>query len=195
MRKRCLPLQISFLMLILICSGLACGSVSDKPVVLSTPKEGNNNEILQPSVTPELGTSRFNPAPYGSEVLSDNLIISITELIRPADQLVLDGNIYNSTPEDGKEYSFIKLRIVCNRAPDQKCSFTSFDFKLVDTAGNVEENEMFTMGVENILEGGELFGGASEEGYLIFIVDKAELHPVLMYEPFIGESVYFYAYN
>ncbi|MHB8088223.1 MAG: hypothetical protein ACYDH2_08215, partial [Anaerolineaceae bacterium] len=124
--------QLFFIqLLILICTAIACSSASDSPVVISTLEDGSVTKTHEPSATPALGTSRLNPAAFGAEILTDHMIISILEVVRPADQLVRDGDMFNALPEEGEEYLFLKVHISCDRNPDQKCSFTIFDFKLV----------------------------------------------------------------
>lgn len=127
---------------------------------------------------------------FGSEISSDDMLFSLVELIRPADDLVKAGNMFNSTPEPDKEYIFIKVKISCQKSADAKCSVSPFSFKLINASGNIVDSEFMVSGVSGILESSELFGGASVEGYLPFVIEKSESNPTLMYEPFLSDAFY-----
>jgi len=205
MRKRKLLYPFLFLFGFVLVTSLACGSSPSSPVVNSPTNISENESTtsepeviatteIKPTNTVEqepIGTSRSNPAPVGSEISSDDMLFSVTEIIRPADEIVSNGNMFNSTPEPGKEYIFIKLLISCQKSPDDKCSIYPSSFKLINSSGNIVESEFFLSGVTGLLENNDLFGGASVEGYLSFIVEQQEANPILMYEPLIfGDEFY-----
>lgn len=186
------------LFIIVVLTSLACGSSTNGATVV-TPTTGagetnSNPPVEQPTKEVEqkpLGSSRTNPAPLGSEISSDDMLFSIIEVVRPADEIVAKGNMFNSTPEPEKEFIFVKVKITCQKSADEKCSVTPFTFKLVSSSGNVVDADFMLAGVTGLLETSDLFGGASVEGYLPFIVDKAETNPILMYEPLIiGDPFY-----
>lgn len=181
--------------------GLACGSSSSESPVVKTPVNTMVSSITESTSTPEpiiptpteekvLGLSRSNPAPVGSEIIADDMSLVILEVVRPADSIVAKGNMFNSTPEPGKEYLFVKLKITCMKSSDGKCSIYSSNYKIVTSTGNVVDPEWFIAGVSGLLETSDFFGGASTEGYVAFIIDKTEISPVLMYEPFFSDPVY-----
>lgn len=184
------PFFVLFLVFAMV--SLACGSSSTSEVKAPAVSEPENTTATNTPVVEEapVGSSRLNPAPVGSEVTADDMAVLITEIVRPADSIVAQGNMFNSTPEAGKEYLFVKLKITCQKAASEKCSIFQGNYKLVTTSGNVVDAEWIVSGVSGMLESNELFGGASSEGYLAFIVDKTDTSPVLMYEPFLGDPFY-----
>ncbi len=186
------------LFVIVVLTSLACGSSTNGATVV-TPTTGDgdatsNPPAEQPTNTVEqkpIGSSRTNPAPFGSEISSDDMLFSIVEVVRPADEIVAKGNMFNSTPEPDKEFILVKVKIACQKSADDKCSVSPFTFKLVNSSGNVVETDIMISGVTELLESSDLFGGASVEGYLPFTIEKADLNPTLMYEPILfGDPFY-----
>lgn len=143
-----------------------------------------------PTETPKpVGSARSNPAPFGYEVTIDQMTFKIEEVVRPADDIVEKGNMFNSKAGDGKEYVLIKLSIKCNKNTDASCLASSYEFKLVGSSGQARDIE-FIAGVADTLDSGEFFGGATKTGYLPYIVDKDESGLVLMYKPILGNEIY-----
>jgi hypothetical protein len=110
--------------------------------------------------------------------------------MRPADDIVRQGNQFNAAPEDGQEYVLIMIAMVCNLTSDQTCSASEFDFKLVGSSGVVRDPQIMLAGVSGLFEGGDFFGDATKTGYLAFIVDQAETDLVLMHQPFLGGEAF-----
>ena len=168
---------------------MACGG-SSKPEV-NTPQ--NNSEPAQEQSTPipEVGSARSNPAPIGSEVVADDIAFTITGTIRPANDIVVAGNMFNSTPEAGKEYIFVELNVVCKKSTDEKCSINpTFNIKLIGSLGIEYDPDIFVSGVEGLMESTEFYGDASIKGYIPFVVGVGEADLVLLYDPFLGDTFY-----
>lgn len=174
---------------------IACSKSTSSPQV-NTPSDENTTIDIQPTTSqptevPNLGTTRSNPAPVGSEVIADKMSFTVTDMVRPANDIVIAGNQFNSLPEDGKEYIFVELNVVCQKSSDEKCSFTPvLNLNLIGSNGIEYDPEIFIAGVNNLLESTEFYGGASIKGYIPFIVGVGETDLVLLYEPLLGDTFY-----
>jgi len=205
-----------FLLMALV--ALACGSSSS--VVVSTPiaeaeqqnaqsqeeseetgqveSEPTQRPTLKPTEAPTitptkeapLGTRRDNPAPVGSEILTDNMSFMVIGVIRPADDIVKAGNMFNDAPDEGMEYMFVEISITCTKSDVDKCSFSTFDFKALGSKGILYDAEWFLAGIEKELESTEFYGGATVTGYVPFMVGIGEENILLVYEPFLSDSFY-----
>lgn len=208
--KRLLAMGLAVAMLAL--SILACSSDSNSPEV-RTPAEDSNvsaeeivetdvdeqtetvfveeTEAPKPTATKELGTSRSNPAPVGSEIVADDMAFVVKELIRPADKIIMAGNMFNTEPEENQEYVMVMLEVNCMKGSDDKCNISPFNFTLLGSKGVDRDVEWSVAGVSNILESKDFYGGSSVSGYLPFIVDKDETDLLLVYEPLLfGDNFY-----
>jgi hypothetical protein len=193
-----------FIFVILIVT-LACGSNSN--IVVNEPNnsgEDNNNasnndnsenESEESSddsteVQVSVGTSRSNPASEGSKVTTDGMEFVIVSSIRPANDIVMEGNTYNTEPEDGQEYIFIELQVKCIESSDEQCSVNLYNLKLVGSAGVERDAEWFITGVENLLEDTDFYGGTTIRGFIPFIVNQDEVDLILVYEPLFEDTFY-----
>ena len=129
-----------------------------------------------------------NPAPVGSEVSVNNMTFTLLEAVRPADEIVAEGNMFNPTPEEGSEYVLVRLSIRCDRGPDATCRPAVFEFSIVDSGGLVHDPSIMTSGVPGLLEFDEMFGGATKTGGLIFEVPEDDAGLVLIYEPLLSTT-------
>jgi hypothetical protein len=187
--KVCVLLAI----LVLVLVSIACGS-SDSDVVVNPPNEDGDIEQSQPEPTevPEVGTSRSNPAPVGSEVIVDDMAFTVVSTIRPADDIIKAGNPFNTEPESDQEYILVELQVNCEKADDDKCVISTFlNISLIGSSGVEVNPELFTTGVEGLLESVEFYGGATVSGTIPFIINQSETDLVLVYEPLLfGDTVY-----
>jgi hypothetical protein len=180
--------------LALVFSSLACGSSA--PVV-NPPQDNQNSQSgvstpnSQSGNTPKpIGSARSNPAPFGYEVTIDNMTFKVTEVVRPADTIIKQGNSFNSDAGEGKEYVLVQLNITCNKNSDEKCNVIGLEFSLVGSSGQTYDPEILISGVNGMLETGDFYGGATKSGYLAFIVSKDETNNVLIYESLLGSPIY-----
>jgi hypothetical protein len=144
-----------------------------------------------PTATPgPTGSAQSNPAPFGTPVSINNMTLKVTGLIRPADDLVAQGNMFNAAPEAGKEYVFVNLSATCNRNANETCQINDFDFQIVGSSGQSQDAEIFLAGVSGLLEDGDFDGGTTKTGSVAFIVEKSETNLILIYAPFLGDEAY-----
>lgn len=159
----------------------------------------NSIPTFQPSSTPlptesnnEAGKTRENPIPLGTEKTVGNMAFVITNILRPADEIVTTGNMFNTKPEATQEYLMIEARSTCLLDSSNKCSFTPMELKAVGSDGNVINSQFVVSGVPGQFESGETFGGSAKAGRLFFLVPKGDPGVVIFYEPlFFGSPTFF----
>jgi len=140
-----------------------------------------------PTATPkpaELGLSRSNPLPLGSEIRGKTWSIIVTGVVRggEAAKMVAQANMFNDPPRDGYEYLIanIKLTNISNEEKAQSASFavdlrltgdrnTAYSPALV-VAPKRLEGDLFPKGTT---EGQEVFEVPIGEKNLEFIVQEA----------------------
>ncbi|HAL16857.1 MAG TPA: hypothetical protein DCP32_08925 [Anaerolineaceae bacterium] len=181
--------QISIVFIILALAALACGTSTN--VTVNTPGVPSNNDQPQPTSTTQVGMTRSNPAPAGSEVVLDDMAFQVLTTIRPADDVVKTGNQFNTTPEEGQEYIFVEVQITCKKTVDEKCSFNpTFSTKLLGSKGIEYDPDIFVSGVDKLLNGTEFYGNAVISGYIPFIISKDETDLILIYDPLLSDKFY-----
>lgn len=185
---------------------IACGSSG---TVVNTPT-GKTNEGLPtiavqatkidvplptktpiPEPTKQLGLAKSNPAPVGSEVITDDMAIVVDKLVRPATAIVMEGNMFNTEPEPTQEYIFVNVKLTCKKGGDDTCNHsTLMNVKLVGSKGIERNPEYFISGVDGVIPDADFYGGSSITGYIPFIIDKDENNLILIYETLFGDPVY-----
>jgi len=186
-RRFCLVILTVMLLTIV----LACGSESDVEVKQpeSSPEELTKSEEIT-STESQLGTSRDNPAPTGSEIVADDMSFLVSGVTRPATDIIMEGNQFNTEPEVEQEYILVDLKATCKKSPSEKCSLSIFNLKVVGSSGVTQDAEWMVAGVDGLLEDADFYGDASLEGAIPFIVGTAETNLLLVYEPFLGDTFY-----
>ena len=173
-------------LVVLLAPLLACGRTA--PVVVPQPPDAG--AVPAAPTQPPAGASRFNPAPVNTKVQIDGMSLSITEVVFPANTPVREGSLWNPTPEPTANYIFVGLAATCNLAVESSCRLSGLEFSLVDTAGIGHNPRLLIAGVPGKFEGSEFFGGATKQGYLIFVVDGEPADYVLKYEALFGGEAY-----
>ncbi len=187
-------LPVFFALLALVLASLACGSPTPEVTV---PEQESNTSEEAPAPAPAateapkpLGSARSNPAPLGSEVAISNMTIVVTEVVAPANNIVAEGNMFNSTPEPGNEYIFVNISVMCTKSADETCNLSGFEFSLIDSAGITHDAEIFIAGVSGLFEGGEFYGGSTKTGYLPFLAPESDLSAIIKFEELFGGEAY-----
>ena len=114
----------------------------------------------------------------------------VSGLIRPANDIVKSGNMFNSEPGEGQEYILVTLNVSCNLSTDKQCDISKFNLKVLGSDGVLKDSEFMIAGVEGILEDSTFYGGASINGNVPFIINQGDNNIILVYEPFFGDSFY-----
>jgi hypothetical protein len=173
-----------FFLLLLIISCTCSGST---PVVNPPDQSGQQEQNQSTNPQKPLGSARSNPAPIGYEVTIDNMVIVVKGVISPADDTVIQANMFNPTSEPNMVYIFVDISITCKKTTDEKCSILGFEFSVIDSNG-VSHDIAFVAGVSSEFEGGEFYGGATKTGYFIYNVPKDDNKLILEYSSIISEA-------
>jgi len=176
---------------VLILTALACGSEVQVNAPANQGQAPTVDEVQATSTSP-VGTARSNPAPAGSEVVVDDMAFVVTGATRPATDIIMAGNQFNTSPEAGQEYVIVNVRITCRKSADDKCSFFSYNLKLLGSSGVQKDPELFVSDVSGLIDFSitEFFGGATIEGGIPFIVSSDETALLLVYSPLLGNPFY-----
>lgn len=148
---------------------------------------------IQPTKESDQGKTRNNPIPLNTEKNLGRMSFAITGVTRPADDIVVAGNMFNTKPEPSQEYLMIEARTVCLRDPSEKCLFTPSEFKAVGSDGNIVDAQFVVSGVPGQFDRGETFGGSIKVGRLFFLVPKGDPGVVIFYEALLFGTPTFFA--
>ncbi len=173
-------IPIIFIVAFVAITSLACAGLTDAAEVEVAPTVANNAP----------GGSPATAYPVGQQISVEDMTFEVTGIIRPADSIVAEGNVFNTAAKDGQEYLFVKLKITCELPADDTCTFSLLNFSIVESDGSAYDAELFVAGVADMLEDQDFAGGEVLEGNLGFILHQAEVDPVLMYESFSQETFY-----
>jgi hypothetical protein len=148
-----------------------------------------------PTIAPteELGKTRDKPLPRNSVVdIGGDMQVMITNVQRPANDIVAQGNMFNDTPvPNAQEYMIVKLHVECKKPTNDKCTFDRFEFKTVGAEGQAHD-QASVAGIPLEFEPyAEFFGGASLDGKIVFSVTQGDTSVVLFHDPLIfGGPIY-----
>lgn len=127
-----------------------------------------------PPTLPPAGSSRDNPAPVGVPVEIGEFVVVVNEVVRPADQIVAAGNMFNSEPEAGEEYVKVVVSITCAAILNDKCSVSPFNFEMYGSRGIIHKAEFMLAGIDGMLESTEMLKGAILENKSLFFLAGAD---------------------
>jgi hypothetical protein len=191
---------------ILALAMIACGTQSD--VIVNPPDSAEKEEEIvksqeevetQPeestaataTATKAVGTARSNPAPVGSEVIADDMSFVVLSTIRPATEIIEMAYVYNEDPESDEEYILVEMQITCLKSSDATCTFNPLiNAKVIGSLGVEYDMKWVVVGVEDLLDYTEFYGGATLTGSLPFIISQEETDLILVYEPLFGSRFY-----
>jgi hypothetical protein len=190
--------------LIFIIAASACGSNNvvvntpsvnqpeKPPVSQSSPQTAYavpSTDLSLTNAATVVATTKDNPAPVGSAVLSDNMKIVVISKVRPADSLVAQGNMFTDTPAASQEYMFVTISASCEQAEDKQCNFDTYNFKTLGSDGVLLDFKQVT-GIDGLLKYTTFNGGSALTGILSFLVNKNDPKISLVYQPSSGDGSY-----
>jgi hypothetical protein len=144
-----------------------------------------NSPGLPTSTTPISGFSfPTAPAPVslGNEGIINNLGITVTRVISPAD-IYIGKAASPSVLREGKEYLVVDIKVRCVSS-GEKCHLTEFDFGVETKGGGDYPAELsgnYSDDLKGLFEGGDIEPGKSMSGSLIFVIQKGESGLTLVY--------------
>jgi len=142
--------------------------------------------ISQPSIVPTQsgtplvpahaaqGEAPNRPIPFGQTAWGRRMTLTVMQVIRPADDVVIAASEANLLPP-GQEWVLITLRATCGR---DICVLNSWDFSLV---GPIDHEYEWTAGLD-VFQGNEFSEGSTIWGSVAFLVGRGEKNLVLMYD-------------
>ena len=146
-----------------------------------------------PEPTPTLvvvGSIIDKPVPYGYDIILENIVISLGDIVRPADELVTNGSENNPDPAAGQEYLLLKVTNQCVRMGFDNCYVNFSDYQIIDSAGNGINPINTVSGIDGLYKFQEFSNASSNKGYLVFLVDQNESYQIMTYNTFFGSTVY-----
>jgi hypothetical protein len=164
-------------------------------VVVNVPASTVEPIKTEPTVTPpqELGKTRDKPLPRNSVVdIGGDMQIMITNVQRPANDIIEQGNMFNDTPVPNvQEYAIVKLHVECKKSPNDKCNFNNFELKAVGADGQVRDLASVAGVPQEFEPFAEFFGGSALDGNIAFLVTAGDTSVVLFHDPLIfGDPTY-----
>lgn len=134
--------------------------------------------------------SRTNPAPVGTaqSIAVDNysanytVTLTVTDAIRGDDAwaMVKEANMFNSAPEEGKEYIVVKVKAeLLSSEDDKSVSFSEYSFDCFSAQGSEYLSSYVVNPSPNF--SGSLYAGSSLEGYFTLLVDETDMAPTIVY--------------
>ena len=152
--------------------------------VIMSMVNSNQSAGLPAATTPISGFSiptARPPAQPGVELTVNNLGITVTRVVRPADYAVADKNNFKNL-KPGEEYMMVAINVRCISS-SESCRLTEFDFGVKSSRGADYPAEFSTSfsDVKNLFEGGEIQPGKNQAGYLVFIIQQDDRGLTLVY--------------
>jgi hypothetical protein len=128
-------------------------------------------------------------APAGTAVdIGNNMTLTVLDVTRPADDIVANGSVLNTTAPEGEEFIRVDVEVTCNSELGTQCSFYPTVMKAVLSDGSTRDLQTFIEGLEEWDTSIEIEGGATEQGFLLFIVPTAESDLVVSYQDIYGDQ-------
>jgi hypothetical protein len=139
--------------------------------------------------TPSASIPEAAPAGTAADIGSD-MTLTIENVTRPADNLVADGSVLNTTPPEGEEFIQVDLEVSCNSDSGTPCTFYPTVMKVILSDGSTRDLQIFIEGVDDWDTAVEIESGETEDGFLLFIVPTSETDLVLSYQDLSAQPVY-----
>lgn len=168
---------IGILLLMTACSG---SSPADK-----------STQSLEPTPTRVIvGSTIAKPVPLGYDIILKDIVISVNEINRSANEIVAESIEEPPVPASGQEFLLIRITNQCISTETSTCFVSQTDFQLLDTAGNPVAPVIETSGADGFYAYEEFPRGTSNKGYLTFLIEEDLDYPILTYNPFQKGTVY-----
>ena len=165
----------------------------EPPVVIFETEPALPTDVPVEETQESTTSAAPNAAPVGTAVdIGNDLTLAVLDVTRPADDIVANGSVLNTTPPEGEEFIRVDIEVTCNSDPGTTCSFYPTVMKAVLSDGSTRDLQTFIEGVDDWDTTIEIEGGATEQGFLLFIVPTSETNLVVSYQDiYADEPLYF----
>lgn len=149
-------------------------------------------EVIEPTAAPEQADE--NPlfsqaAPAGSAVeIGNNMTLAVLDVTRPADEIVANGNSFNTAAPEGEEFIQVQVSVTCTNDAESPCTFYPTVMKVVLSDGSTRDLQTFIEGVDDWDTSREIEGGETQQGILLFIVPESETRLVISYQDIYADQ-------
>jgi len=142
---------------------------------------------VQPVLVP-VGTTRSNPIPFGSTLVTDDWDIELLEFIRGDDawSLILNENKFNDPAPEGYEYLLVRIRVKSIAQDSDPHSVDEYDFRLTGSQ-LIKYRPPSVVTPEPELDA-NLFTGGEISGWATFLVKKGETDVMVIFSPLFSSS-------
>lgn len=167
-------------------------AVNEIPTEIVIPQDTAEPATVPAEETPQSANPLSGEAaPVGSAVdLGNNVTLTVLSVTRPADDIVANGSSFNTTPAEGEEFMRVDVEVACNS--DSTCNFYPTVTKAVLSDGSTRDLQTFIEGVDDWDTSLEIEAGATQQGFLLFLVPKSESEIVLKYQDIYDDQpIYF----
>ena len=184
MRKSPIGYSVPLLMVTILCCLAFIFYQKAWLIAIQYMLTSGNSPGLPTSTTPISGFSiptASAPVSLGKEAIINNLGITVTRVISPADTYIGKA-AFPSVLREGKEYLVVDVKVRCVSS-GEKCHLTESDFG-VETKGGRDypaELSVSYSDLKGLFEGGDIEPGKSMIGSLIFVIQKGENGLTLVY--------------
>ena len=159
------------------------------PVVIFETETALPTTVFEQETEENVNPVAPEAAPAGTPVaIGNNMTLTVLDVTRPVDDLVANGSSFNTTAPEGDEFIQVGVEVTCNAEAGATCSFYPTVMKAVLSAGSTRDLQTFIEGVEDWDTAVELEGGATEQGFLLFIVPQAESDLVISYQDIYNDQ-------
>ena len=168
---------IGILLLMTACSG-------------SSPTDDSAQAIEPTPTLVVVGSTIDKPVPFGYDIILKNIVISVNEINRPANEIVAGSSGEPPVPVSGQEFLLIRITNQCISTETPTCFVGQTDFQLLDAAGKTVAPVIETSSADGFYAYEEFPRSTSNKGYLTFLVEKDVDYPILTYNSFQKSTVY-----
>jgi hypothetical protein len=152
-------------------------------------------ETTEPTTIPQYGSDNplvSDAAPTGTAVdIGNNMTLTVLDVARPADDIVANGNSFNTTAPEGEEFIQVNVSVTCSNDGENPCTFYPTIMQVVLADGSTRDLQTFIEGVDDWDTSVEIGGGETQQGVLLFIVPKSETSLVVSYQDvYAGQPTY-----
>lgn len=167
---------------------------SSTVVVTETPAEAATVEVHTAVPTQASAPGNANPlyeqaAPAGTPVgIGNKMTLTILGVTRPVDEAVAEGSVLNAEAPEGEEFLRVDVQVECANDPGTPCRFYPTVMKVLPSDGSTRDLQTFIEGVDDWDTTLDVEGGSTKQGFLLYIVPKAETELVISYKDMYADA-------